>query len=131
METATLATNAPPAVGQEWNGGKYIGITVDNGQPARLVVLPEEFSGNWKAAGAWAEQQGGTMPSRIDQLVMLPHRDLLGMKKAWYWSSESYAGNTAYAWCQHFITGYQDYNHKINHSRARAVRRYPLSDSVL
>jgi hypothetical protein len=44
----------------------------------------------------------------------------------WYWTSTQSAGYESYAWCQSFSDGYQDYGHKGNVLRARAVRRVKI-----
>lgn len=44
-------------------------------------------------------------------------------ERAWYWSSTQRADNTVYAWVQGFGDGYQLYDRKSKHGRARAVRR--------
>jgi hypothetical protein len=120
---AVVATNDTPAVGQEWSGGVYVGITVDNGQPAHLIVLPEEFNGTWAKAGAWAAKQDAVLPSRFDLLVMFQQRAALKIDDGWYWSAESHHEDAEYAWCQTFGTGGQGSDHKGINDRARAVRR--------
>jgi hypothetical protein len=115
----------PPAIGGEWLGGIYVGPTLDNNERAHLVLLPEEFEGNWQNAATWADERKGVLPARIDLLVLwLNARD--HFKAEWYWSSEEVAGYPEYAWCQNFSYGYQNYYHKITKLRARAVRRVPI-----
>jgi len=45
---------------------------------------------------------------------------------SWYWSSTQCAGNSYYAWCQHFGYGNQYNGRKNVKLRARAVRRFKL-----
>jgi hypothetical protein len=108
----------------------YVGITVDNGQPAHLIVLPDEFKGTWTKAGEWAAKQEAVLPSRFDLLVMFQQRQALKIDDGWYWSAESHHEDAEYAWFQTFTTGGQDLN-RNDFYRARAVRRYPLGNSVL
>lgn len=111
-----------PAIGAEWEGGIYAGLTLVDIAPAALVLLPGEAeSVNWKDAMAWAEKQNGVLPSRIDALVLFQHlKDRF--KDAWYWTSTQYAGSNDYAWIQSFGNGNQNDIPKSNDNRARAVR---------
>ena len=88
---------------------------------ARLVLLPGDEEMNWNDALAWAEKQGGRLPSRIDALVLWqnlkPH-----FKAEYYWTREPSAGDESYAWIQGFDGGAQGNGHKSDGSRARAVR---------
>lgn len=112
-------------IGARYQGGILAGMTLDLERPARLILLPEEFNGAWKDAAAWAEKQGGVLPSRIDQLVLF--KNLKGeFKDAYYWSGEEYAPDPGYAWLQVFSDGSQDYYHKDYDCRGRAVRREVL-----
>jgi len=120
-----------PAIGAEYEGGLYAGLTLHDGRPHQLVLLPgDQDDGNWKDAIAWAEKQGGTLPSRIDQLVLWQNLKAQ-FQAAAYRSCEQHASNESYAWCQNFTTGYQYYGDKGYELRARAVRRFPLSNSSL
>lgn len=121
--SAVAVEDKPPAIGEQWQGGTYIGHTLHENQLAHLIVLPEAFKGDWKAACEWAAKQDAVLPSRIDQLVMLPHRDLLKMERAWYWSGETHPEYSEYAWVQIFGNGIQYDFHKTVLTRARAVRR--------
>src|SRR3990167_8895127 len=77
-----------PAIGADFDGGLYAGLTLYDGQPHALVLLPGECeAADWKYAIGWAEEHNGTLPSRIDQLVLW--QNLKGQfKEAWYWSCE-------------------------------------------
>jgi hypothetical protein len=87
-----------------------------------------DFEGSLARRGAWAEKQGGVLPSRVDQLVLW--QNLKGeFKKEAYWSSEQNADDAAYAWYQYFSYGGQDYSGKGGEFRARAVRRVPFNHS--
>ena len=102
-------------------GEQYAGITIKDGKPVHLILVPGEFEGEWQAAMDWAKERGGFLPSRIDHLVLL--KNLRGeFKREWYWSNESFYSNDASAWGQYFGNGDQDYDRKSSKLRARAVR---------
>lgn len=103
----------------------HVGRTLEDNEPANLFLLPGEFKGTWGDARAWAEKQGGVLPSRIDMLVLWNGaRDQF--KQEAYWTSEEYARAAGYAWFQHFGYGYQYYDVKDTELRARAVRRLSI-----
>ena len=124
---------ALPQIGHPFQGGIYAGKTTHANAAHHLVVLPGEFNGTWSAAVAWAQEQGGELPSRVDLLILWQNvRD--EFRSTWHWSGEQYAGYDEYAWVQHFGSGYQLFSHKDNGCRARAVRRFPidqLTNSVI
>lgn len=123
MEVLVPTTKrAVPAFGADFHGGKYAGLTVQDNDPHELVLLPGEFQGPWEKAKAWAEEQGGVLPSRFDQLVLFKNLKS-EFKEAWYWSGEPYAGGADCAWDQSFGSGGQGCNDVSSSNRARAVRR--------
>lgn len=114
-----------PAIGQPYEGGIYAGKTIHANEAHHLVVLPGEFNGTWSAAVAWAQEQGGELPSRIDLLILFKNvRD--EFRSTWHWSCEQYPGYDEYAWIQYFSGGYQVSHLKDYVCRARAVRRIPI-----
>ncbi len=102
--------------------GEVIG---QNGNPNyRLYLLLEKPDNplNWKDATTWTTFVGGDLPTRSEQAI------LYGNLKAefetrWYWSNTQDANNTDYAWMQNFDNCNQDFYHKSNEYRARAVIR--------
>lgn len=116
------ATLALPAIGQSFEGGLYAGLTLEGEQRAALVLLPGDGEMSWKKALAWAGEQGGVLPSRVDGIVLFKNLRA-EFKRDWYWTSEEVAGNADYAWVQYFNYGYQFSNHKSYDYRCRAVRR--------
>ncbi|NMV36958.1 DUF1566 domain-containing protein [Ralstonia insidiosa] len=71
----------------------------------------------------WAKSQGGVLMNRYEALIIYnEHRDLV--KKDWYWTDEEVECDTAYAWCQYFLSGLQIIIHKSAALRAVAVRRF-------
>ena len=134
LTAATVHTSAPgtlPAIGEGHSGGQYAGLTISEGAPHLLVLLPgDEGDLNWEDAKRWAAKQGGALPSRIDQLVLFANLKS-EFKADFYWSGEQRADEPRYAWYQNFGNGRQDYSHTNDTLRARAVRRLPLSNSVI
>ena len=126
MVVALPVNTALPAIGADWNGGKYAGLSIEDNRPVALVLLAgDEGDLTWDKAVAWAEKQGGVLPSRIDQIVLF--RNLKSEFKAeCYWSGEQRASGSACAWGQDFSFGGQGYWRKDDETRARAVRRYPI-----
>ena len=119
------AVSVLPGIGAQLEGGIYAGLTIHDNQVMALVLLPGDESLNWKDAVAWAEKQGGELPSRIDQLVLWKNvKDQF--KGEWYWSGEQYAPGGGFAWAQLFHYGYQYDCLKSSFFRARAVRRLTL-----
>ncbi len=115
----------PPAIGAPYEGGIFAGITLNGDLPAALVLLPGDEELNWKDANAWAEKQGGVLPSRIDQLVLLRTLKSQFQERA-YWSGEQHAAYSDYAWSQSFYYGTQYYSYITSKLRARAVRRLAI-----
>lgn len=114
-----------PAIGAELDGGIYAGITIAGNQPAQLILLPGDESMPWEKAIAWAEKQGGVLPSRIDALVLWNNlKDQF--KKEWYWTDAQRAAVSSFAWIQSFRYGTQDDGRKDGGCRCRAVRRLIL-----
>lgn len=124
---------AGPRIGSLWAGGIYAGIIAgQNGQPDyHLIHAPAEAE---MEAVNWADAvKQATLPINGFVDWSLPNRRearLLAIntpegfdKDGWYWTSEQNAGNPSYAWLQYFNDGYQDFGHKSNEYRARAVRR--------
>jgi hypothetical protein len=123
-QSAVIGTNLPE-IGTAWQGGLYAGLSIHENRPVALVVLPGDEKLTWDAARSWAEKQGGTLPSRIDQLVLFQNLKAQ-FKEATYWSSAPCAGSASYAWCQYFDYGGQSYYHEDYELRARAVRRLSI-----
>ena len=116
-----------PAIGAQWNGGTYAGVTVRNNRPMALIVLPgEESTIKWRAASGWAEKQGGELPSRVDGLVLYQNLREQFNKDGWYWTDTVHPGDADFAFLQDFAYGHQYNVHKGYAYRARAVRRVAI-----
>lgn len=117
----TLATPAPK-IGDVYEGGVYAGLSILGNAPVQLVLLHAEMEpATWDKAVEWASGQGGALPSRIDQLVLLKNVKAQFKPEA-YWSGEQHAEGSFGAWGQDFDGGFQDYWPKGGELRARAVR---------
>ena len=131
---AELKANAPSKYGipqaliELKAGERYAGILLDEaGEPSHhVILLPGEADDiTWTAAGKWAQEAGGELPTRREQSLLFAN--LKGQfQAAWYWSSEQHASDSDYAWCQYFDYGLQDGSGKSAELRARAVRRLPI-----
>ena len=108
----------------ELNPGEiYVGRINDQ----HIILLPgDNDEANWQDALDWAKSIGGDLPNRIEQAMLWAnHRDQF--KEDWYWSNETHERNSASAWYQSFLNGYQYINYKGNYNyRARAVRRLEI-----
>ena len=113
-------------------GEHYAGLIVGkDGEPSHhLILLPGDSEKlNWSDAITWAEQQGGELPTRCEQSLLYANLEDQ-FELDWYWSSETYEQDSAYAWCQHFYNGKQ-YSDRKGHDycRARAIRRVTIGDA--
>jgi hypothetical protein len=123
-KTAAPLTLTLPALAK---GEHYAGILLDDkGALAHhLVLLAGDTKLSWADAGAWAKKQGGELPTRREHSLLFAN--LKGkFERDWYWSSEQYADDAAWAWYQDFLNGNQDCSGKSDKLRARAVRRVPI-----
>jgi hypothetical protein len=111
-----LADNLKP-------GEIYAGLILGkNGEPDHhLVLLSGETSASWPKAKAWATEQGGELPTRREQSLLLANCKE-EFKADWYWSGEAHS-DSRYAWFQNFHLGSQDNYYHDYELRARAVRR--------
>lgn len=93
-----------------------------DGRKEITILLPGSYQGTWQASMDWAKSLGGDLPSRVEQALL--YADMKDeFEETCYWSNQTYESADAYAWCQGFNGGCQDYGHKDGNYRARAVRR--------
>lgn len=112
------------------DGEKYAGLSrdPDTGAWHHLVLLPTipDKDLKWQEAIDWAKSVGGELPTRFESALLYANaRDSIDTSD-WYWTATQYAGYESYAWIQYFSYGAQDYDHKDDRYRARAVRRVPV-----
>lgn len=101
-------------------GERYIGgIVSADGTTTHIILLPGDIEANWNAAMAWAKEQGGDLPTRVEQALMFATAKDEFKPRA-YWANQSESG---WAWSQGFTGGRQLTLHKSCELRARAVRR--------
>lgn len=105
----------------------YIGVIINpDGTGHHIILLDGEIAdSDWPSAMKWAKEQGGDLPSRAE-MILLYENHAEKFKKQWYWSNTQNASYPAYAWLQHFTSGYQSYDDTNNYNRARAVRRLEI-----
>ncbi len=128
---AMLQPMVAARIGEACRGGIYAGLTIHENAPHELILLPgEKESINWKDALDWAAQQGAALPSRFDALTLFENLKS-EFKPEWYWTSAQHASAPSYAWMQGFNDGGQTCLRTGYDFRARAVRRFPLSYSVI
>ena len=120
----TEKTIATPVLNE---GEIYAGAIIKpDGTGHHAILLPgDNDDASWDKQMEWAASIGGDLPHRVEQALMyknLPDQ----FKKEWYWSNTQHASDSDYAWCQNFSFGNQDYDHKYDELRARAVRRLAI-----
>ena len=121
MNLATL-----PALGTALEGGIFAGLTTKkDGTHCAVVLLPNKGEDlPWKAAEAWAAEQGSELPTRpVAALLYANVKDQL--KPEWHWTADE--EGASYAWFCHFNYGHQDDYHKSYEGSAVAVRLIPLT----
>jgi len=105
-------------------GEAYVGGTISaDGTVTHTILLPgEKADVNWNDAMAWAKKAGGDLPNRIEQAMLYAHH-ADKFQKRYYWSNETHADDSAFAWTQGFNYGSQLIWRKDFKFMARAVRR--------
>lgn len=124
--TAPFSAPATPAPLQLKPGEIDIGVVIEDGHlenAYRVILLPGDAEDlTWEKAKAWAEQQGGDLPTRMELLLFYKTQREQFQRDA-YWSNEPHADDDAFAWGQGFYWGDQSHWLKGIELRARAVRR--------
>lgn len=126
VRAAAVAFALLPAVGAQFEGGIFCGITTTkDGVHAAVVLLADKPASdlNWQAAKAWAAEIGGELPSRpVAALLFANAKDQFA--EEWHWTSEEYSASSA--WVCYFHNGRQSDLDKCYEGCARAVRLIPL-----
>lgn len=105
-------------------GEIYAGAIINPDGTGNHVILlaGDHEKTTWQAAMDWAKEQGGDLPNRVESALLF-NQSKDQFKEDWYWTNETHAYDTEWAWCQHFRHGTQDLGNKRIKLRARAVRR--------
>lgn len=107
------------------DGEKWLGLVIsaDGSKKEHVILLPGEVEEvEWQEAMEWAKSIGGELPDRVEQALLFKSMKNEFKEEA-YWSCETHANNTGWAWYQNFYIGGQYSDHKYTKLRARAVRR--------
>jgi len=108
-------------------GEYYAGAIINpDGTGHHVILLADDHDDTtWKEAMAWAKEQGGDLPNRVES-AMLFNQSKDQFKQERYWTNEQHASYSDSAWSQYFGNGLQYYGSKYTELRARAVRRLPI-----
>lgn len=117
--------DALPAIGAEFSGGKFAGVSLENSRPVVLVKLEGEFTGTHEQCIEWAKQKGGTLPNRVDGIVLFDNLKA-DFKQEYYWLEPLRAGDPDCAWVQGFDDGGQGWYRRSFPCPAVAVRRLAI-----
>lgn len=109
-------------------GEHYAGILLDDSGKLshHLILVPGEFTGTWPKAQAWAQANGGELPTRREQSLLFANLKQYFKTDDPYWSGEQSADAPSYAWYQWFHDGNQNSWSKDDKNRACLVRRVPI-----
>lgn len=121
-QPAPVAAPTRPPINE---GELYAGLILgkDGEADYHLILLPgEAIDINWQDAKAWAEEQGGELPTRREQSLLFANAGE-HFRPRWHWSCEEHKEHAHYAWYQFFNDGFQDGGRKDYEGCARAVRR--------
>ncbi|WP_234775222.1 DUF1566 domain-containing protein [Paraburkholderia tropica] len=100
------------------------GLVDSNGDVEHTVIIGiNNDSGSWQQQMDWAKNLGGDLTNRVEQAVIRAKRPNL-VEEAAYWSNTTVEWDSAYAWYQDFLNGFQDDYHESAALRAVAVRRF-------
>jgi hypothetical protein len=122
-----MATSKQQWIADNLKAGEvYAGLILgQKGEPDyHLILLPGKIeNADWATAADWAKKQGGELPTRREQSLLIANCKA-EFEPRWYWSSEKL--DASYACTQHFFYGGQYATHIHYQFRARAVRRLVL-----
>jgi hypothetical protein len=117
-----------PALGAEFEGGKFAGITTQkDGTHVAVILLPNKAQELiWKKAMNWAEKLKAELPSRpVAALLFANVKSELDPK--WHWTNETHQDDSSSAWGCYFHDGHQYDYHKSYDGCAVVVRLIPLT----
>lgn len=122
----TISFQQLPAIRADLDGGMFAGVTtLPDGTHCAVTLLPAQGSDlDWKAAKAWAAEQGGVLPNRpVAALLFANLKQKL--RPQWHWTDEQ--DGASFAWVCTFGTGFQGYYRQSFEGSAVAVRLIPLT----
>jgi hypothetical protein len=116
-----------PFLGEhQLDGSIFAGLTTrPDGVHCAVVLLPGKADDlNWKAAKAWAEEQGGELPSRPVAALLFANVSP-SLSPEWHWTADEYSASGA--WNCDFGYGRQHYDLRVTDLAAVAVRLVPVT----
>ena len=126
IATTTIKFSDLPALGADFEGGKFAGLTTrKDGTHAAVILLPHVATElTWKKAIAWAKKLKAELPSR--PVASLLSANLKSdLRPQWHWTSEEL--DASYAWGCYFDTGGTYDDLKSYGGSAVAVRLIPVT----
>jgi len=109
------------------SGETYAGLVIDDkGSLHHLILLDGDADdAPHQEQLDWAKSIGGELPTRQEQALLYANCKAQ-FKADWYWSGETHASDSGYAWYQNFDNGLQSDLGVSGKLRARAVRRLSI-----
>ena len=123
---ASVILSALPALGADFEGGTFAGLTTrPDGTHCAVVLLPGKAEDlDWNAAKAWALEQGGELPTRpVASLLFANVQPALSPE--WHWTADEYSASCA--WSCYFNNGHFGNYYKSYEGSAVAVRLIPVT----
>ena len=124
---ASISLATLPQIGTDFEGGTFAGLTTrPDGTHCAVVLLPAKGEDlTWTSAKAWADEQGGELPSRPVAALLFANVKL-ALSPEWHWTADEY--NASYAWLCDFSYGLQvNGPQEMADLAAVAVRLIPLT----
>ncbi|MGB2832954.1 MAG: hypothetical protein WBC07_08355 [Methylotenera sp.] len=108
-------------------GEIYAGTIINpDGTGNHIILLAADHEKTtWQSAMDWAKEHGGDLPNRVESALLF-NQSKSEFQQDWYWTNETHAYDTEWAWCQNVHYGRQYYDLKNSELRARAVRRLAI-----
>lgn len=109
------------------------GIGIEYGEE-KFVVSYQAVGKSWEEGRKWAEQQGGSMPTLEQAVIVHEYRDVINKALAeagreeisgWHWTSREYPANERCAWAVHMYYGRTGWSSKRYYGQVRAVTAFP------
>ena len=123
---AAVSLSALPALGTDFEGGTFAGVTTTKeGTHCAVVLLAgtaEDLA--WEGAKAWAAEQGGELPTRPVAALLFANVQP-ALSPEWHWTADKF--NASSAWGCYFGYGGFNYGHKSSEGAVVAVRLIPIT----